>query len=66
MYLLEPCRVGFVSNELAQFLDSLLEACSARVRPFGPVAAVTAHGGALLVPGSSCGLAVGPLFVARC
>jgi hypothetical protein len=45
MYLLELCRVGLVSSELAQFLGSLLEACSARVRPFGPVAAVTVRGG---------------------
>jgi hypothetical protein len=67
MYLLEPCRVGLVSNELAKFfLDSLLEACSARVRPFGLVAAVTTPGGARLVPSSSCGMAVGLLFVARC
>jgi hypothetical protein len=36
MYLLELCRVGLVSNELAQFLGSLLEACSTRVSAVRP------------------------------
>jgi hypothetical protein len=64
MYLLEPCRVGLVSNELAKFLfgftlGSVLCAGSAGGRGHRAW-------GALLVPGSSCGMAAGPLFVARC